>query len=89
MWKRKNNTYVEKKTNRAFQLELLVSQTRLVAIRSDPNRLIETCVQQIYNTPIHAKPENVEKIVLATIALHNHLRQTDNASYCPYGLMVS
>ena len=46
VWKRKNNTYVEKKTNRAFQLELLVSQIRLVATRSDPNRLIETCVQQ-------------------------------------------
>ena len=46
VWKRKNNTYVEENTNRAFQLELLVSQIRLVATRSDPNRLIETCVQQ-------------------------------------------
>ena len=45
VWKRKNNTYVEENTNRAFQLELLVSQIRLVATRSDPNRSIETCVQ--------------------------------------------
>ena len=27
LWKRKNNTYVEENTNRAFQLELLVSHT--------------------------------------------------------------
>ena len=47
VWKRKNNTYVEENTNRAFQLELLVSQIRLAATRSDPNRSIETCVQQI------------------------------------------
>ena len=46
MWKRNNNTYVEENTNRAFQLELLVSQIRLVVTRSDPNRSIETCVQQ-------------------------------------------
>ena len=43
--KRKNNIYVEKNTNRAFLLELLVSQIRIVATRSDPNRSIETCVQ--------------------------------------------
>ena len=58
MWKRKKNTYVEENTNRAFQLELSVSQIRLVATRSDPNRLIETCVQQlllisIYKIKIH------------------------------------
>ena len=47
VWKRKNNTYVEENTNRAFQLELLVSQIRLVATWSDPNRSIETCVQQV------------------------------------------
>ena len=46
VWKRKNNTYVEENTNREFQLELLVSQIRLVATRSDPNRLMKTCVQQ-------------------------------------------
>ena len=46
VWKRKNNTYVEENTNRAFQLELLVSQIHLVATRSDPNRSIETCEQQ-------------------------------------------
>ena len=42
---------------------------------------------RIYNTPIQAKPENLEKIVLATIALHNYLRQTDNTSYCPNGFI--
>ena len=44
---------------------------------------------RIFNTPIHAKQENVEKIVLATIALHNYLRQTDNTSYCPAGFIDS
>ena len=46
VWKRKNNTYVEENTNRAIQLELLVSQIHLVATRSDPNRSIEKCQQQ-------------------------------------------
>ena len=50
VWKRKNNTCVEVNTNRAFQLELLVNQIRLVATRSDPNRSIETCVQQFWAT---------------------------------------
>ena len=44
---------------------------------------------RIFNTPIHAKPKNVEKVVLAAMALHNYLRQTDNASYCPQGYIVS
>ena len=46
--KRKNNIYVEENTNCAFLLELLVSQIRFVATRSDPNRSIETCVQQYH-----------------------------------------
>ena len=44
---------------------------------------------RIFNTPIHAKPKNVEKVVLAAMALHNYLRQTDNASYCPQGYIDS
>ena len=47
VWKHKNNTYVQENTNRAFQLELVVSQIHLVATRSDPNRSIETCEQQL------------------------------------------
>ena len=44
---------------------------------------------RIYNTLIQAKPENVEKIVLVTIALHNYLRQTDNTGYCPKVLLIA
>ena len=33
--------------------------------------------------------ENVEKYVLAALCLHNYLRQTDNASYCPSGFVDS
>ena len=44
---------------------------------------------RIFNTPIHAKLKNVEKVVLAAMALHNYLRQTDNASYCLQGYIDS
>ena len=43
-------------------------------------------VWRIFNTPIHASVENIESYVRA---LHNYLRQTDNASYCPYGFVNS
>ena len=42
-------------------------------------------VEQFYK----AKVETVQKIVLATIALHNYLRQTDTISYCPAGFVDS
>ena len=37
--------------------------------------------------PIKATVENVERYLLAIIALHNYLRQTENASYCPAGFV--
>ena len=52
-------------------------------------RVIENCFgiltarRRIFNLPIHAKPSNVEKVTPAAIALHNYLRQSDKASYCP------
>ena len=36
---------------------------------------------RIFQRPIEGTPDQVEKYVLATIALHNYLRQTDNACY--------
>ena len=39
--------------------------------------------------PIRTKVENVENFVLACLSLHNHLRLTDNASYCPSGFTDS
>ena len=44
---------------------------------------------RIFYTPIRAKVENVENFVLACLALHNYLRLTDNASYCPSGFIDS
>ena len=38
---------------------------------------------------IEATPEKVEKITLATIALHNYSRQTDTATYTPTGFIDS
>ena len=34
---------------------------------------------------IKASVENVEKYTLACLALHNYLRLTNNATYCPFG----
>ena len=42
---------------------------------------------RILNTPINANIENVEKYVSAIIVLHNYLRLTENASYCPKGFV--
>ena len=44
---------------------------------------------RIFNTPIHASVENVESYVRAAIVLHNYLRQTENATYCPKGFVDS
>ena len=40
-------------------------------------------------SPIDSIPEKVEHIVLATIALHNYLIQTDTAVYTPSGFIDS
>ena len=44
---------------------------------------------RIFNTPINATVENTEKYVKAAIVLHNYLRQTENAAYCPAGFIDS
>ena len=43
----------------------------------------------IYHSTIIASIENAESYVLATIALHNYLRLTDNAVYTPVGFVDS
>ena len=42
---------------------------------------------RIYHSPIIASIKNAESYVLATIALHNYLRLTDNAVYTPVGFV--
>lgn len=42
---------------------------------------------RIFSTPIKASVENVEKYVLACLALHNYLEQTSNAYYAPHGFV--
>lgn len=44
---------------------------------------------RIFSRPIKSSVENVQNFTFAAIALHNYLRQTDNAMYCPYGFMDS
>eukprot|EP00794_Sanderia_malayensis_P007639 gene7639-8480_t len=44
---------------------------------------------RIFRGPIRASRKNVEAYVLETICLHNYLRQTDNAVYCPTGFFDS
>lgn len=58
-------------------------------------KVIENCFRilaarwRFFCRAIQAKVETVQKIIQATVALHNYLRQTDNASYCPAGFMYS
>ena len=42
---------------------------------------------RIFRAPIKASVENIDKYVLATLSLHNYLRQTENAGYCPLGFV--
>ena len=44
---------------------------------------------RFYRTHITASVENAESYVLATLALHNYLRLTDNATYTPKGFVDS
>ena len=44
---------------------------------------------RIFQRPIEAEPKKVEKFILAAVALHNYLRQTDNACYTPTGFVDS
>ena len=44
---------------------------------------------RMFYTPIKAKVENVKHYVLACLSLHNYLRLTYNASYCPNGFTDS
>ncbi|XP_066915143.1 uncharacterized protein [Clytia hemisphaerica] len=50
---------------------------------------IHSARRRILYSPIRAKVENVENYVLACLSLHNYLRITDNASYCPSGFVDS
>ena len=44
---------------------------------------------RIFLKPIQTNPKNAENIFKATICLHNFLRQTKCASYCPSGFVDS
>ena len=62
---------------------------------SRARRVIENCFGilvarwRIFRRAIQAKVETVQKIVQATVGLHNYLRQTDSATYCPAGFVDS
>ena len=44
---------------------------------------------RIFYVPINASVVNIEKYVKAETTLHNYLRQTENALYCPQGFVYS
>ena len=44
---------------------------------------------RVFRRPIRAKVKTVEIVTKATLCLHNYLRQTDNATYCPVGFIDS
>lgn len=62
---------------------------------SRARRVIENCFGilvarwRIFRTPIIANVETVEMITQAACCLHNYLRQTDCATYCPAGFIDS
>jgi len=62
---------------------------------SKARRVIENCFgilaarRRIFRRAIQAKVETVQKVVQSTVALHNYLRQTDTACYCPAGFVYS
>ena len=43
----------------------------------------------VFIQPIQSAVEKTDRIVKATISLHNFLRQTNNAGYCPTGFVDS
>ena len=44
---------------------------------------------RIFRRPIRASPETAERIIKATVCLHNYLRLTDNAHFVPTGFVDS
>lgn len=62
---------------------------------SRARRVIENCFGilvarwRIFRSPILASVETVVKITQAAICLHNYLKQTENAMYCPTGFVDS
>ena len=60
---------------------------------SRARRVIENCLGilvarwRVFCRAIQAKIETVQAIVQTAICLHNYLRQTDTASYCPAGFV--
>ena len=44
---------------------------------------------RIFSRPIKASIENTERYIMAAVCLHNYLRQTENALYCPLGFVDS
>ena len=42
---------------------------------------------RIFQRPVEAKPEKIEKITLAVVALHDYLLLTNNACYTPSGFI--
>ena len=44
---------------------------------------------RIFHTPMRANIENAENYTLTCLTLHNYLRLTENALYCPSGLVDS
>ena len=72
----------------------LTEQERIFNYRlSRARRVIENCFGilaarwRIFSTPIEASVDHAQQYTLACMSLHNYLRQTDNARYCPSGFI--
>lgn len=74
----------------------LSEEKRIFGYRlSRPRRTIENAFGilaarwRIFQKPIRSSVENAERYTLACLGLHNYLRLTDNATYCPEGFVDS
>ena len=62
---------------------------------SRARRIIENCFGvlaarwRIFHSPVQTSVATAEKIVQASIYMHNYLRQTNSAVYCPAGFIDS
>ena len=74
-----------------YSYEVKIFNYRLsTARRTIENAFGILCARwRIFQKPIKGSVENVQNITLASMALHNYLKQTENASYRPTGFIDS
>eukprot|EP00795_Rhopilema_esculentum_P007292 gene7292-12992_t len=71
--------------NDANGMQKILNNLQGYVPKFEDNGTIQYSQFRVFLWPIRVTPENAEKIVLASCALHNYLRSKDSASYTPNG----